>query len=66
MNSIIKRKVLISMLFVGLVLMGIFSNQYLPMELYPNAELPELSVGISYKGKELDPTNVESKSAIPV
>jgi multidrug efflux pump subunit AcrB/ABC-type multidrug transport system ATPase subunit len=66
MNSIIKRKVLISMLFIGLVLMGIFSNQYLPMELYPNAELPELSVGISYNGKELDPTYVESKAAIPV
>jgi multidrug efflux pump subunit AcrB/ABC-type multidrug transport system ATPase subunit len=54
------------MLFIGLVLMGIFSNQYLPMELYPNAELPELSVGISYNGKELDPTYVESKAAIPV
>jgi multidrug efflux pump subunit AcrB/ABC-type multidrug transport system ATPase subunit len=36
------------------------------MELYPNAELPELSVGISYNGKELDPTYVENKAAIPV
>jgi multidrug efflux pump subunit AcrB/ABC-type multidrug transport system ATPase subunit len=54
------------MLFIGLVLMGIFSYKYLPMELYPNAELPELNVGISYNGKELDPTYVESKAAIPV
>jgi multidrug efflux pump subunit AcrB/ABC-type multidrug transport system ATPase subunit len=54
------------MLFAGLVLMGIFSNKYLPMELYPNAELPELNVGISYNGKELDPTYVENKAAIPV
>ena len=33
MNTIIKRRVLISMLFIGLVMMGIFSQKYLPMEL---------------------------------
>ena len=64
MNTIIKRTVLISMLFIGLVMMGIFSYPYLPMELIPNAELPMLSVSISYP--ENDPVYVENKAAIPV
>ena len=65
MNTIIKRRVLISMLFIGLVMMGIFSQKYLPMELYPNADLPMLSVNI-FSENELDPAYVESQAAIPV
>lgn len=49
MNTIIKRRVLISMLFIGLVLMGVFSYKYIPMELYPNADLPVLYVSINAK-----------------
>lgn len=52
------------MLFLGLLLMGVFSWRYLPMELYPNAELPELTVSLSYS--DLDPAFVEIKAAIPV
>ena len=53
------------MLFIGLVLMGIFSYKHLPMELYPNAELPVLSVSISAE-TESDPSYIENQVAIPV
>ena len=65
MNRLIKRRVLISMLFIGLTLMGYFSYSYLPMELYPNAELPVLSVNIGAT-TELDPKYIENQAAIPV
>lgn len=65
MDKLIKRRVLISMLFIGLTLMGYFSYKFLPMELYPNAELPMLSVNISTTN-ELDPKYIESQAAIPV
>lgn len=58
MNTIIKRRVLISMLFIGLVLMGVFSYKYIPMELYPNADLPVLYVSINAQN-ELDLDYVE-------
>ena len=53
------------MLFIGLVLMGIFSYKHLPMELYPNAELPVLSVSISSE-EDSDPSYIENQVAIPV
>ncbi|MDL2330735.1 efflux RND transporter permease subunit, partial [Odoribacter sp. OttesenSCG-928-A06] len=65
MKKLIKRRVLISMLFIGLTLMGFFSYSYLPMELYPNAELPMLNVRISAV-QELDPDYIESKAVIPI
>lgn len=40
MNKLINRKVLISMIFIGLTMMGLFSYRYLLMELYPDAEFP--------------------------
>lgn len=65
MNKLIQRKVLISMLFIGLTMMGLFSYRYLPMELYPDAEYPSLNVNISAKN-ELDPKYIENQAAIPV
>ena len=53
MNKLINRKVLISMIFIGLTMMGLFSYRYLLMELYPDAEFPSLNVTISTK-TELD------------
>lgn len=64
MDKLIKRTVLISMLFIGMTLMGYFSYRYLPMELYPNAELPTLNVTISAKN-ELDPNYIKNKAVIP-
>lgn len=67
MKTIIKRRVLISMLFLGLVFMGIFSQKHLPMEIFPNAELPMLGVNIrANSNMELDPSYVENHAAIPV
>lgn len=65
MEKLIKRKILISMLFIGLTLMGYFSYQYLPMELYPDAEFPTLNVSINTQ-TELDPKYIESQAVIPV
>ena len=65
MDKLIRRKVLISMLFIGLTMMGIFSYGYLTMELYPDAEYPSLNVSITAK-TELDPKYIESQAAIPV
>ena len=65
MNKLINRKVLISMIFIGLTMMGVFSYRYFLMELYPDAEFPSLNVSISTK-TELDPKYIESQAAIPV
>lgn len=65
MNTLINRKVLISMIFIGMTIMGIFSYRYLKMELYPDAEYPSLNVNISAK-TELDCKYIESYGAIPV
>ena len=58
MNFIINRKVLISMLFFGLSMMGYFSWKNLSMELFPNAELPMLYVQVVSQ-LEVDPKYME-------
>ena len=65
MNSIINRKVLISMLFLGLSMMGYFSWKNLSMELFPNAELPMLYVQITSQ-LEVDPKYMESQAIVPL
>ncbi len=65
MNFIINRKVLISMLFLGLSLMGYFSWKNLSMELFPNAELPMLYVQITSQ-LEVDPKYMESQAIVPL
>ncbi len=65
MNFIINRKVLISMLFFGLSMMGYFSWRNLSMELFPNAELPMLYVQISSQ-LEVDPKYMESQAIVPL
>ncbi len=65
MNFIINRKVLISMLFIGLTLLGYVSYKQLPVELMPNADLPMLFVQVTSR-QEVDPTYMESQAVIPV
>ncbi|HRT89877.1 MAG TPA: efflux RND transporter permease subunit, partial [Bacteroidales bacterium] len=65
MDFIIKRKVLISMLFLGLSILGYISYQRLPVELFPNAELPNLIVQVSTP-LEMDPAYIESQAVIPL
>ncbi len=65
MEFIIKRKVLISMLFIGLTLLGYVSYKKLAVEMLPNAELPFLIVQVS-SPLEGDPNNLEQKAVIPI
>lgn len=65
MDFIIKRKTLISMLFIGLTLLGYVSYQRLQVELYPNAQLPTLIVQVS-SIIELDPSYIENHAVIPI
>ncbi len=65
MDFIIKRKVLISMLFLGLSMLGYVSWKNLSMELFPNAELPMLYVQVASQ-QEVDPKFMESQAIIPI
>ncbi|WP_320020409.1 efflux RND transporter permease subunit [Labilibaculum manganireducens] len=65
MNFIIKRKVLIAMLFTGLSMLGFFSYKQLPVELIPNAQLPMLFVQVGTT-MEVDPRYMESEAIIPL
>lgn len=62
---VVKRKTFISMLFIGMTLLGYISYKQLPVELLPNAELPFLIVQIS-ASQELDPQYMESQAIIPL
>ena len=65
MNFIIKRKVLIAMLFTALSMLGFFSYKQLPVELLPNAQLPMLFVQVGTI-TEVDPRYMESEAIIPL
>lgn len=65
MDFIIKRKTLISMLFIGLTLLGYISYQQLQVELYPNAQLPTLIVQVNSM-LDVDPSYIENQAVIPV
>ena len=53
------------MLFIGLTLLGYVSYKQLPVELYPNAELPILFVQVN-STIEADPEYVETQAVIPL
>jgi multidrug efflux pump subunit AcrB/ABC-type multidrug transport system ATPase subunit len=65
MKFIINRKILITMLFTGLTLLGYVSYQRLDVELMPNAELPMLFVSINSR-VEVDPNYMENQAVIPI
>ncbi len=65
MDFIIRRKVLISMLFMGLTMLGYFSYRQLPVEMFPNAELPTMFVSISTP-LEMDPAYIEAQAVVPI
>ncbi len=65
MKFIIERKVLISMLFLGLTVLGYVSYKQLPVELLPNAELPFLFVQAN-SVTEMAPEYMESQVVIPL
>lgn len=65
LKTIIRRKVLVSMLFVGLTFMGYISYTKLPVELFPNVELPVLIVHVK-PVSEVDPKYLERKAIVPL
>ncbi len=65
MNFLIKRKILIAMLFTGLTMLGYFSYKQLPVELYPNAQIPFLFVQVG-SILEVDPEYMENQVIIPL
>ncbi len=65
MKFIIDRKTLISMLFIGLTLLGYVSYKQLQVELFPNVELPFLFVQASSM-QETDPEYMENEVIIPL
>jgi len=65
MKFIIQRKVLISMLFLGLTVLGYVSYKQLPVELLPNAELPFLFVQAA-SGTEMAPEYMENQVVVPL
>lgn len=65
LHTIIHRKVLVSMLFIGFTVMGYVSYKKLPVELFPNVELPVLIVQVGSAG-DVDPEYMESQAIIPL
>jgi multidrug efflux pump subunit AcrB/ABC-type multidrug transport system ATPase subunit len=65
MDFLLKRRVLISMLVIGLSLLGYVSYKKLPVELIPNAELPTLIVQVGTP-LEVDPYYIENQAIIPI
>ena len=65
MDFIIRRKVLISMVFFAMLMLGLISYNKLPMELYPTPELPTMVVMVN-SVIEVDPAYMESQAIIPL
>ncbi len=65
MDFIIKRRILISMLFIGLSMLGFISYQRLSLELIPNFQLPGMVVQVGTM-LETDPAYIETQAVIPI
>jgi multidrug efflux pump subunit AcrB/ABC-type multidrug transport system ATPase subunit len=65
MDFILKRRILISMLFVGMTMLGYVSYKKLDVELFPNAQLPALFVQVGTP-LEMDPSYIETQAIIPI
>ena len=46
MHFMIKRKIFITMLFTAMTMLGVFSYRQLPVELFPNTQIPYLFVQV--------------------
>lgn len=65
MDFILKRRIFICMLFLGLTMLGYVSYKKLPVELLPNAQLPTLIVQVGTP-LEMDPSYIESQVIVPI
>ena len=64
-DFVIRRKTFVSMLFIGLALLGYVSYRNLPVDLLPNIELPFLIVQVTGM-REMDPSYMEKQAIIPL
>jgi multidrug efflux pump subunit AcrB/ABC-type multidrug transport system ATPase subunit len=62
---IIHRKTFVSMIFIGLTMLGYISYKNLAVELIPSVELPVMIVRVDAV-QELDPSYVEKQAIIPL
>ena len=60
----INRPVTVVMFFIGLALIGIFSSTRLPLEFFPEMEIPFVGIGIPYVNAS--PEEVEENVTRPV
>jgi multidrug efflux pump subunit AcrB len=65
MDFILKRRILISMLFIGLTMLGYVSYKKLSVELFPNPQLPVLIVQVG-TSLEMDPSYIETQAIVPI
>jgi len=65
MDFILKRRILISMLFIGLSLLGYVSYKKLAVELIPNTQFPTLIVQVGTP-LEVDPSYIENQAIVPI
>ncbi len=65
MRELVNRKVLVSMFFVALTMLGVISYKQLSFELLPNTEYPLLFVQVN-ASTQLDPKHMEQEGVIPV
>jgi len=65
LRFIITRKTLVSMVFIGLCMLGVISYRQLPMELIPDVEYPYLIVMVSGQ-REVNPEYMEQQAIIPL
>ncbi|MFY0653054.1 MAG: efflux RND transporter permease subunit [Cyclobacteriaceae bacterium] len=65
LKTIIQRKTLVSMLFIGITLLGYISYNKLPVELFPNAELPGMMVQVVSR-TQVTPEYMENQAVIPI
>jgi multidrug efflux pump subunit AcrB/ABC-type multidrug transport system ATPase subunit len=65
MDFILKRRILIIMLFAGLTMLGYVSYKKLPVELIPTTELPMLIVQVGTQ-LEMDPSYIENQAVVPL
>ena len=65
LQTIIRRKVLVSMLFIGFTVMGYISYTKLSVELFPNVELPVLIVHVQ-SATDVDPKYMERQAIVPL
>ena len=65
LKFVINRRILVSMLFLGLSLLGVISYRQLPLEMMPEIEFPNLIVQVT-SSVDMNPGYFEKQAIIPL